>query len=82
MDYTIQYRAEQTLANFNLTDEELDAVIREWTDKDITDIPEGCSPDFPIVLLEKIAHKHLKKRLGLWEEFRAYRITYPLPKEE
>ena len=79
MDYTIQYRAEQTLANFNLTDEELDAVIQEWSE---CNIPEGCSPDFPIVLLEKIAHRYLIKRLGLWEESRAYRITYPLPKEE
>lgn len=51
MDYTMQYRAEQTLANFNLTDEELDAVIQEWSE---CNIPEGCSPDFPIVLLEKI----------------------------
>ena len=78
----MHYRAEKTLANFNLTDDELDAVIREWTDKEITDIPEGSSPDLPIVLLEKIAHRYLRKRLGLWEESRAYRITYPLPKEE
>jgi hypothetical protein len=78
-DETIRYRAEKTLSNFGFTDDELDAVVMEWVE---CEIPEGCSPDLPIVLLEKIAHRHLQKKMGLWEKSRAYRITYPLPREE
>lgn len=73
------YRAEQTLANFKLNDDELDAVIKEWAE---SNIPDGCSSDFPIAMLEKIARKHLLKKHGLWEEFRSRQIVYPLPKDE
>jgi hypothetical protein len=76
---TLRYRAENTLSNFGFTDEEVDEVVKEWID---CEIPEGSSPDLPIVLLEKIAHRHLQKKKGLWEKSRAYRITYPLPKED
>ena len=79
MDETLRYRAEQTLANFEFDEKELNAVIEEWAD---SHIPEGCSPDLPIVMLERIAHRHLQKKHGLWEKFKAYRIEYPLPKEE
>jgi len=79
VDVTIRYRAEKTLENFNLSDDDLGNVIQEWAE---TPMPEGCSPDYPIVVLEKIAFRYMLKSKGLWEQSRAYRITYPLPKEE
>jgi len=79
MDETMRYRAEQTLSNFDLNDDDLSSVIKEWTEHYF---PEDCSPDFPIVILEQIAHRHLLKRKGLWEESRNYRIIYTLPREE
>jgi len=76
---TLRYRAENTLSNFDFTDDELDIIIGEWVE---CEIPEGCSPDLPIVLLEKIAHRYFLKKNGLWKASRDYRIAYPLPKEE
>ena len=78
-DETMRYRAEKTLANFELNDEDLASVIQEWSN---CDIPEGCSPDMPLVMLEQIAFRHLLKRKGLWESSRNYHVEYTLPKEE
>jgi hypothetical protein len=75
----MQHRAEQTLANYNLNDDELDAVIQEWSE---SNIPEGCTPDFPIAILEKIARRYLLKKQGLWKDYRNRQIVYPLPKDE
>jgi len=77
-DETIRYRAEKTLANFDLNDEDLENVIEEWVN---TPMPENCSPDFPIVMLEKIAFKHMLKRKDLWDSSRSYHVTYVLPEE-
>ena len=68
-DESLQDQAGFILSNFDITEEEVNSIVKEWTERTYIKGEETLS----LINLHKIAHKHVLLRTG---EYSTYMATF------